>query len=457
MAEEAQTSPWTEIPTVPLPPPDPTRGGRTLSDLRELNVGDGGDNVFRVDQQGLWLGAELYENAPFKVSMLGAVIASALTILGGTITGATIQTNAGATTGIKLDTTSFRGYNASGDNTMSISATTGYLSIFGYLASSLVRTISISGSTSQAGVGIEDLSTAEIGFQWRGPSSGTNVASREDIPAFYHLNQNCTHGDGFTSKNTDSTWDGKHFNVIPNTAKNIAAFFLKFSAWTGTPYNSQITTEGFIDFPQYSHVSEFDENPAVLASTLIAKAYWQGGGTSGTQEIRAEGADGFDDDFTYIRLSTTATASRSSELKFHRSVDIANLSRWEAILRVSTDILTTEQKWGWHYDSTHFALFRFDTALHATKLYLSYCNGGSVTDVDLNTPMPTDGSFHRYKLQAYAGSLYVYYDDALVATISMSLPSYGKSYFYVDNKSSAVERTIDVEVAKHWYGRKQST
>lgn len=81
---------------LPLPSEkDPNRDSRGmfLREVREINMGNG-VKVFRGDRQGIWLGAATYEDAPFKVSMLGAVIASALTILGGIITGAIIQTAA---------------------------------------------------------------------------------------------------------------------------------------------------------------------------------------------------------------------------------------------------------------------------------------------------------------------------------------------------------------------------
>ena len=449
-------TPWTEIPFVPLPTRDSTQGGQFLSDAREVNIGDGGANVFRVDRQGMWLGAATYTDAPFKVSMLGAVIASALTILGGTITGATIQTDSGTTTGLKMDTSSFRGYNSTGDQTLLISATTGYITIFGYSSGSLIRTISLSGATADAGFRVEDANTTEYGFQWRGPTSGGNTASRQNVGAFYHLNQNCAHGDGFVSTNTYAGWDGKHFVCIPDNSKNVPAFYLEHTTWSGVPYKSSITTEGYLDFYQYHHHSEFDENPAVLASTLIAQAYWEGGGTNGTQEIRSAGADGYDEDVAYMRLSTTTTAGSDSTLTFFRSVDLPNQSRWEAFLRNSTTITTTEQRWGWYYDATHYAFFYFDTDVHATKLYFRYNNGGTATTVDLGVSMPTNGFFYKYTIQCYSGYMFVYFEDVLKATITTSPTNFGKSYFYVDNKSSAVERTIDVCYVKHWSGRKQN-
>lgn len=42
-----------------------------LSDIREMNVGDGGSKTFRVDQQGMWLGANKFEDAVFSVTMAG--------------------------------------------------------------------------------------------------------------------------------------------------------------------------------------------------------------------------------------------------------------------------------------------------------------------------------------------------------------------------------------------------
>lgn len=85
-------APWTEIPFIPLPARDPTQGGQFMPQGREINIGDGGANVFRVDRQGMWLGAKTYDNAPFKVSMLGALVATSLSIVGGSIVGAVFKT-----------------------------------------------------------------------------------------------------------------------------------------------------------------------------------------------------------------------------------------------------------------------------------------------------------------------------------------------------------------------------
>ena len=53
-----------------------------LDDLRQigaLQVGGLGAKVFKADDQGMWLGASKFVDAPFSVDMLGNVVASSAT------------------------------------------------------------------------------------------------------------------------------------------------------------------------------------------------------------------------------------------------------------------------------------------------------------------------------------------------------------------------------------------
>lgn len=77
--------PFTNIPLKTFEVSSPNGEAVYLSNLKELNIGDGGNNVFRADKTGIWLGAKTFAAAPFSVSMAGAVTASSLTITGGTI------------------------------------------------------------------------------------------------------------------------------------------------------------------------------------------------------------------------------------------------------------------------------------------------------------------------------------------------------------------------------------
>ena len=78
--------PFTNIPYAELPIATNENAGATfLSNLRELNIGDGGSNVFRADKQGIWLGGATFATATFSVAMSGAILASSFTLTGGTI------------------------------------------------------------------------------------------------------------------------------------------------------------------------------------------------------------------------------------------------------------------------------------------------------------------------------------------------------------------------------------
>lgn len=77
--------PYINIPIAPLEPKGDVRyGSQFFRDVQELQVGYG-SKVMRVDQQGLWLGAETFAAAPFSVDMNGNVVATSLSL--GTLSG----------------------------------------------------------------------------------------------------------------------------------------------------------------------------------------------------------------------------------------------------------------------------------------------------------------------------------------------------------------------------------
>lgn len=59
-----------------------------------ITIGSG-NNVFKAGTEGIWLGHALYINAPFKVGMNGAAEATNLTVKGGSISGVTITIGSG--------------------------------------------------------------------------------------------------------------------------------------------------------------------------------------------------------------------------------------------------------------------------------------------------------------------------------------------------------------------------
>jgi hypothetical protein len=70
------------VPYEDFPDPNDARfGSDVFRDLKELQVGFGED-VFRADRQGIWLGAEKFADAPFSVDMQGNVVALSLDLSG---------------------------------------------------------------------------------------------------------------------------------------------------------------------------------------------------------------------------------------------------------------------------------------------------------------------------------------------------------------------------------------
>ncbi len=82
-------NPFTDIQLIETEQKDVSVNGR----FNSLLIG-AGDNAFRVDRQGIWLGANNFEDADFSVDMNGTV-----NLIDGIITGGTIQT---ATSGARI-------------------------------------------------------------------------------------------------------------------------------------------------------------------------------------------------------------------------------------------------------------------------------------------------------------------------------------------------------------------
>lgn len=78
MADTKIITPYSNIAYIPLEEKD---SFEDLSRVRALQVGFG-SRVMRVDREGLWLGADTFAAAPFKVDMDGNVTATSLTITG---------------------------------------------------------------------------------------------------------------------------------------------------------------------------------------------------------------------------------------------------------------------------------------------------------------------------------------------------------------------------------------
>lgn len=106
-------NPFNDISRASLPDPTGVAGMDDLRSMAAMEIGVGGRAV-KADQSGLWLGANKWADAPFRVAMDGSVVATSITVSGyistggaladvgaGNITATYIGTN--AVTTAKLD------------------------------------------------------------------------------------------------------------------------------------------------------------------------------------------------------------------------------------------------------------------------------------------------------------------------------------------------------------------
>lgn len=71
-------------------PDSTTQSLGAIQHFKELTAG-AGSNVFKVNKDGMFLGATAFASAPFRVNYNGAVVASNITITGGSISGAIVS------------------------------------------------------------------------------------------------------------------------------------------------------------------------------------------------------------------------------------------------------------------------------------------------------------------------------------------------------------------------------
>jgi len=289
--------------------------------------------------------------------------------------------------------------------------------------------------------GLEDAVTIE-----------TTGSSARSALAGLRMNQYSDVGYGiYIVQNSDARGDMLRFAT--NTGKKSNILLIEDSSWAAV-HEARITKENYIQFPAYYHCSDFDEvatGGLALASSVIAKAYWVGGGTDGTQIIVAD-SNGYN---TYIKLSTTDTANRSSTITFNRKIAIDQRCV-EFRVRISSKTNTTIRL-GFYDGSANYAWFNFDTDIDANNIYAE-CYAGSLTRTDTTVDMNTT-AWHTFRIIQYPGPYtYFFIDDILKATITTNTSTSGmKPYCYISNKAAAEEKILYVDFIKIWKGRVDSS
>jgi len=92
MAKTKIIQPYVNVPYIPLNEVDNTQrnGAQFFRNVKELSVGFGAQ-VFRVDRNGMWAGAETFATAPWSVDWQGNMVASSITLSGYVPTGGALD------------------------------------------------------------------------------------------------------------------------------------------------------------------------------------------------------------------------------------------------------------------------------------------------------------------------------------------------------------------------------
>jgi hypothetical protein len=265
-----------------------------------------------------------------------------------------------------------------------------------------------------------------------------------------------------TTKSGGATGDGLTFT--PEGASKVSNIFRRVnigSGWSATLHEARITDEGYIQFPQYHHRSDFDEylsgGSTALTSTVIAKAYWAGSGT-GTQVLYT----GLNEDKnTYIKLATNGDNGSTSAITFGRYIALEQACvefRTSSSEHTNGDNTTNTYTQIGLYgpDNGYYAWFNFDTSVDSTNIYAE-CYNGTLTrtdtgrDIDLNW-------WHSFRIHLYVNYAYFYIDDVLCATIEANVPSsdYLKPYACVGAREAATKE-LYIDFANVWKGRTDLT
>jgi hypothetical protein len=273
------------------------------------------------------------------------------------------------------------------------------------------------------------------------------TTERQALAGLY-INNQSDHGKGiYIKSDTDNVNTDSAIYIEPNASKgNI----LETTA-VQSGQISNISNYGFIQFPAYHHLSEFDEalsGDTALASTVIAKAYWVGSGTSGTQTLIASNSQA-----SYIQLATTTTGSRTSILNFNRRCCRIGLSSAVEFRFQLSNITNTTLKLGLYYDATHYVYFLFDTAIDAANIYAARDNAAGETRTDTNQNLSASTWYHfKIALDSSTTSAFFYINESLVATVTTNFPTGSNltPYAYVDNKDQNENKILSIDSIEIW-------
>jgi len=198
-----------------------------------------------------------------------------------------------------------------------------------------------------------------------------------------------------------------------------------------------------LEYKGFRQVYDFDEGANALASTVIAKALFTGGGTSGTQAIIA-GVGGV------MQLDTGATGSQSSTLALTNASMIKTSQKPVFSALVKTDALTHRKILvGLYKDANNYVMFEFDTDnVSDAGNWKLVSNNAGAGEVETDTGVAAAAAYTELSIELAAdGSIEAEIDgtDVAAAHAGDAADDVYTLYAYIDNKAEAQSNKLDID------------
>jgi len=213
-----------------------------------------------------------------------------------------------------------------------------------------------------------------------------------------------------------------------------------------------LTLANLIKYANTPKCEFFDDFVSIAGAlgTTIANAitlqdyYWDvSSSTSGTVTTTAE-ADPFNGKLLF---DTTSTGSRTAIAAWRSANFNGALEKTFSCRFVTSNITNTEIKIGWYASANDYCYINFDTATHASNIYLATNNNNAGvkrddSGVDLVAATPVDISITMKGTSIVA---LVNNTKITIANCSARDLDTFKPYIYVDNKSAAEQKLLGVD------------
>ena len=213
-----------------------------------------------------------------------------------------------------------------------------------------------------------------------------------------------------------------------------------------------LTLANLIKYANSEKVEYFDDFTSIAGAlgTTIANAItlqdyqWDvSGSTSGTVTTTVE-ADPFNGKLVF---DTTSTGSRTAQALWRGACFNGALEKTFATRFLVSNITNTAVKIGWYASANDYCYLTFDTAVHASKIYLASKNNGGAAKSDDTGATLSAATAYDVSITLKGTTILAYVNGVKVAVVNCTARDIDTfvPLMYVDNKAAAEQKTMSVD------------